>query len=167
MPSTRTPKILFLLILVFALGDCVHYFPLLPDRMASHFGANGMPNGWMTETQFFIVYAIFVGVAAFIGFIVPTRLSETSAAKLNLPNKDYWLAPERRAETFASLEMYLAWFACGVLLLQVSAMHTVMQADLHEPQRLPTAGILFPIAGFTVFTLAWLVLLRRRFAKPS
>ena len=100
MADTRVPRALFFAIILAAFAQCEHDFPLLPDRLASHFGASGMPNGWMIKTQFFITYALVLLPALFIEFWLHRKVSKTPEAKFNLPNKEYWLAPERRTETF-------------------------------------------------------------------
>src|ERR1700719_2139870 len=99
MSGTRIPRILFFAIFLAAIAQCVHDFPLLPDRMASHFGASGMPNGWMTKPQFFITYAVVLLPALIVEFWAHRRGAKTPDAKLRLPNKEYWLPPEPRADT--------------------------------------------------------------------
>ena len=158
-------KSLFFMILVFALVDGLYFFPRLPGRVASHFGAGGAPNGWMTKPQFFLVGVAAIGLAAFVGFAVPRRLAATDASKLNLPNKDYWLAPERRAETFTSLGAYFAWYGCAILTLETIVMHLAMDANLHTPQQFSSAAALALAAGFVTFSLFWLVSLMLRFRR--
>jgi len=97
MSGTRLPRILFFAIVLAAIAQCIHDFPLLPDRMASHFGASGMPNGWMTKTQFMCLYAVVLLPALAIEFWVSNRIANKPASKVNLPNKEFWMAPERRA----------------------------------------------------------------------
>src|SRR5580692_11121933 len=101
MPGTRIPRALFFAIVLAAMAQCIHDFALLPERLASHFGASGLPNGWMTKPQFFIAYALVFLPALFVEFLVGRSVAKKPADKLRLPNKEYWLAPERRAETFA------------------------------------------------------------------
>ena len=93
MSGTRIPRGLFVAIVLASIAQCVHDFPLLPDRLASHFAASGMPNGWMSKQQFFIIYAVVLVPALVIEFWVSHRIANKPNAKLNLPNKEYWLAP--------------------------------------------------------------------------
>jgi uncharacterized membrane protein len=162
----NAPRSLFLIILLFALADGLYFFPRLPGRMASHFGASRAPNGWMTKPQFFLIGVAAIGLAAFVGFAVPRRLAATDASKLNLPNKDYWLAPERRAETLASLGAFFAWYGCGILLLETIVMHLAMDANLHTPQQFPAAAGLALAAGFGGFSVVWLLSMMLRFRRP-
>ena len=167
MSGTRIPKGLFFAIVLAAIAQCVHDFPLLPDRMASHFAASGIPNGWMTKPQFFMTYALLLLPAAALEFWVSHRIANKPDAKLNLPNKEYWLAPERRAETFAYFESFFAWFGCVFLLVEVLAMGLAMRANFDTPPLLPTGPIVSVIAGFVLFNVVAVIAMFRRFSKPE
>ncbi len=166
MSVTRLPKILFFTVVLGAIAQCVHDFPRLPDRMASHFGPSGMPNGWMTKPQFFITYAVVLLPALIVEFWAHRRIAKTPDAKLRLPNKEYWLAPELRAETLAYFETFFAWFGCAFLLVEVLAMGLAMRANFHAPPRLPTGPIVSLLAGFVLYNIAAVAAMYRRFAMP-
>jgi uncharacterized membrane protein len=166
MSGTRIPRILFFAIVLAAIAQCVHDFPRLPDRLASHFAASGIPNGWMTKSQFFTVYAALILPAAALEFWVSHRIANRSDARLNLPNKKYWLAPERRAETFAYFESFFAWYGCVFLFVVVFAMGLAMRANFDTPPQLPTGPIVSDIAGFVLFSVAAVIAMFRRFSMP-
>jgi uncharacterized membrane protein len=166
MSGTGLPKSLFALILGAALAECIRDFPLLPDRLASHFGPSGVPSLWLTKPQFFALYAGLIVLVASVGFLAPRMIAKTPASKINLPYKEYWLAPERRVETFASFERYFAWYACVFLLLETLTMHLVMQVNLRTPPRLPIGLILFMISAFVLFNIVAVIAAFRRFSKP-
>jgi uncharacterized membrane protein len=134
--------------------------------MASHFAASGMPNGWMTKSQFVVVYALTLLPALMVEFWVARRIAKMDGSRLNLPNKEYWLAPERRAATFAYFEDFFAWYGCVFLLLIVFVMGLAMRANLNPPPRLPTAPVLSALAAFTAFNIAAIITMLRRFSKP-
>ncbi len=167
MFGIRLPRILFFTIVVATIAQCLHDFPLLPDRLASHFNAAGIPNGWMTKTQFMWVYAVVLLPALAIEFWVSRKIANEPDAKLNLPNKDYWLAPGRRVETFAYFDRFCAWYGCIFLFVVVFAMGLAMRANLTFPPRLPTTPIVTDIAGFAVFNIVAVTAMLRRFSKPT
>ena len=167
MFGKRLPKILFFAIVFSAIAQCIHDFPLLPARIASHFGPTGMPNGWMSKPQFFIAYALLLIPAAVLEFWVSQRIAHKPDAKLNLPNKQYWLAPERRAETFAYFESFFAWYGCVFLFVVVCAMGLALQANFDTPPHLPTGTIVSVIGGFVLFNIAAVVAVSRRFSMPQ
>ena len=86
MSGTHIPRGLFFAIVLGTIAQCVHDFPLLPDRLASHFAASGMPNGWMTKTQFLGMYGVVLMPALAIEFWVSHRIANKPAARLNLPD---------------------------------------------------------------------------------
>jgi uncharacterized membrane protein len=167
MSGTRLPRGLFFAIVLAAIVQCVHDFPLLPDRLASHFAASGIPNGWMTKSQFFVTYAVVLVPALLVEFWVHRKVAKTPEAKLRLPNKEYWLAPERRAETFAYFESFFAWFGCAFLLVEVVAMGLAMRANFDTPPQLPIGPIVSVIAGFILFNVAAVIAMLRRFSMPE
>jgi hypothetical protein len=105
-------------------------------------------------------------LVASVGFLAPRTIAKTPASKINLPYKEYWLAPERRAETFASFERYFAWYACVLLFLEALTMHLVMQVNLRTAPQLPTGLILFMISAFVLFNIVSGIAVFRRFSKP-
>jgi uncharacterized membrane protein len=167
MSDTRAARIFFFGILVTGIVQCLHDFPLLPDRIASHFGPSGNANGWMTKPQFLLTYALVLVPALAVEFWMPRRIARTGEDRLRLPNREYWLAPERRSETFAYFERFFAWYGCAFLALEVFAMGLAMHANLATPPRLPTGPIVSAPVAFVLFNLAGVIAMFRRFSKPG
>jgi uncharacterized membrane protein len=147
------------------LAQCIHDFPLLPDRMASHFGATGMPNGWMTKPQFFIIFAVSLLPVLFIEFWLHRKISKTPGARLNLPNKEYWLAPERRAGTFAYFETFFAWYGSAFLFVIATVMGLAMRANFDSTPQLPIASTVSVLIGFVLFNIVAIGAIYRRFSN--
>ncbi len=166
MDGTRVPRSVFGAIALCALAQAILAFPQLPDRLASHFGAAGAANGWMPKPTFFVVYAAMIALAAVVGFYAPRSIAKKPALSIRLPNKEYWLAPERREETFAFFSRYFAWYGCILLLILVMAMGLAIQANFSSPPRMATGPILAIIAGFVVFNVAWVIQIMRHFSNP-
>lgn len=164
MSSARIANVLFSIIVMAAIAQCVSEFPLLPDRMASHFGPSGMPNGWMTKSQFFAIYALALLPALAVEFWVARRIARSPGARFNLPNKEFWLAPERREETFAYFKSFFAWYGCALLLLLVYIMGLAVRANLDPAPRLPTGPTVTAIAAFLAFNIVALIAMFRRFS---
>ena len=164
MSQNGVPRALFLVILLAAVGQAIYAFPQMPGRMASHFAASGTANGWMTKEQFFAVYAITFLPALFVEFLVGRKISKTPDARINLPNKEYWLAPERRAATFTYFESFFAWYGCALLGLLVIVFGLAMRANLSTQPQLPAGPTLTAIGAFGLFNVAAIVAMLRRFS---
>jgi hypothetical protein len=135
--------------------------------MASHFGASGVPNGWMTKTQFFITYALVFVPALFIEFWLHRKISKSPGARINLPNKEYWLAPERRAGTFAYFESFFAWYGCAFLFVIAAVMGLAMRANLETAPQLPTGPTVSILVGFVLFNIVAIGAIYRRFSASE
>jgi hypothetical protein len=165
--NQRLPQNLFAVIVLMALAKGIYDYPMLPDRLASHFDAFGAPNGWMMKPAFFAVCIAAILTSSVVGFLVPRAIAASPDAKIRLPHKEYWLAPERRGETFRFLKRYFAWYGCALLLIEVLAIEFAIGANYNVPIRFPAGPMLLIVGAFLVFNLFWTVQIFRRFSKMS
>src|SRR6266568_3055820 len=111
MKSWRMPALLFGGLYLAFLGYLTYSAEHLPERVATHFDGAGHPNGWMSRSALLKGGAAFglafpllvVGICALVRFL--------PAAAINLPRKEYWLAPERRGETNSYFLFHAWWLA--------------------------------------------------------
>jgi len=165
--GSRLPRTIFVAIVLAAIAQCVFSFAQLPETVASHFGPSGAPNGWMSKQAFFAIYAVVIALASVVEVFPARSIAKSSTARINLPNKEYWLAPERRAETMAYFEKFFAWYGCAFLLILVLIMGLAINANLNPPPHLPSGPTLAIIVGFVAFNIAAVVQIFRRFSKIS
>jgi uncharacterized membrane protein len=157
--------IVFILLLLLCIGHAMYYYPLLPDRVASHFGASGRPDAWSSKESFVKIYLIVVAVIALLFPGIGLILRKTPTSMMNLPNKDYWLSPERKDETIAILYRQFLWFGSATLLLLLDIFHQSFRVHLGKAQALdhPIASIVV----YVVFTTFWSIGLIMKFKlKP-
>ena len=133
--------------------------------MASHFDAAGVPNGQQTIAQFFITYAAIVVLNAALFFGVPVLLRYVPAEFINLPNRDYWLAPERRAQTMARLNDRFNWLGVATVALILIIMQSVLAANLSGDPRLIGYTVWIPLVAYVAFSIFWIVRLFASFAR--
>lgn len=128
----------------------------LPPSVASHFGAGGVANGFMTRAGYTVFMAVLTLGLPLLLAIALKMASRLPPAMINLPNRDYWLAPERKGATF----QYLASMggALGFLLLAfLCFVHwQVVQANAVQPPRLAEGPFLVALVLFVFCTLGWL-----------
>lgn len=138
----------------------------LPERVASHFDAGGVANGFMTrELYLAIVLALVVLLPALVAVLITTSMRH-DPPRLNLPNRDYWLAPERRRATTDYLAAHAAWLAALVALLAVAVHLLVIRANRLDPPHLDAAPFLTVLLCFAVAIALWIAALLRRFTPP-
>jgi uncharacterized membrane protein len=164
--STRfLPRLLFFALLCTAAVHIAFFYPLLPATVASHFDADGLPNGWCGKTSLALVYSATVGLFAVIGLSMHHLIRRTPARFISLPHRDYWLAEEQREATLAYLGRHMIWFSNGSMAFIMSLMHAVFRANLQEAPRL-AIGAFWPGPAYLAFIVVWAVALFLRFRKP-
>ena len=163
MSDPRFPRIVYGVLLIMGLLQLAHFYPLLPARVASHFDAYGTPNGWAPKEAFLLLRVIILLVPAVILFAGP-NLAKSRPERINLPNKSYWLAPERVGETQLFFRTQMSWFACGVLFVLLYGTSQAMSANL-PGGHFDSANMFRVIAGFIGFSIIWSIYFIRRFYR--
>jgi hypothetical protein len=84
---------------------------------------------------------------------------------LNVPNREYWLALERRAGTLAGVVARTELLA-GVLVAMFCFVHwLVLRANAAASPRLDEALFLYGIGAFIAFLIGWIVAFYARFRR--
>jgi uncharacterized membrane protein len=82
-----------------AICQFVYWYPILPDVVASHFDHQGNADGTMAKTAFFVLFGL-LQLLFLLGMpLLAKVLPKFPNSMVNCPNKEYWLAPERRDQT--------------------------------------------------------------------
>lgn len=152
----RFATAIFIFIIGIIIAQTAYYFPILPETVASHFNASGVADRWMPKEGFLIFEAVILLVVIVNFSLLPLLLEKMPDSLINLPNKQYWLAPERRAETFVKMRVFFRWFSVGLLSLILLINQQVYKANLTRQDLSPL--ILWLIIGsFVVFTIVWMI----------
>ncbi len=166
MKLIRTPAILFILLYIGFLLYVDQTASLLSGRVATHFGIDGQANGWMSGSGYINFIRLFglalPGFTVAIGFL--TRF--LPAGMINIPNRDYWLAPEHRASTSASVLGSCLWLACLEVGFVGGMHYLTVVANRSTPAHLPSGGLLILLGMFVVGLVLWIVALVSRFRRP-
>lgn len=143
----------------------LYYHPSMPDTMASHFDGAGRPNGFQSRDSFFALSwaMLLLVVVLFAGLRLLFR--RLPARMFNVPNREYWLAPERFDETVDFVACQMEWMGIATLLLLIVVMQGVFEANQSPEPRLEGA-IWWVLGGYFLFTAVWLVRFLRRLRKP-
>jgi len=139
----------------------------LPPQVASHFGAAGTPNGWMDRGAY-LAFMLGFAVAMPLAVVLPLSvLSRRHVDRINLPHRDYWLAPPRREATLRYLGAHACLLGALLVALVVGVHFTLLEANAAQPPRLP--GPLFGtlVALFPVAMAAWVLTLVLHFRRKG
>ena len=114
----------------------------------------------------------YVAISLGLGVLAPAMctwgvafIARHFSGALNMPNKAYWMAPERRASTLATLGRLMWPLGLLIVLAQAGSTVMVLASVMHWPL---DAGI--PIAGgllWVVAMAAWVGVVLRTFRLPE
>lgn len=153
----------FLLLLTCAALFVVATGQSLPGVVASHFDAAGDANGFMARSTYVPFMFVIVVLVPLALAIIPQQMFRNPRVRINLPNRDYWLAPERRAETVEFLSRQAVRFSTILLAFLCYVHWLVIQANKSVPPKLSSQWLVAGLVVFLVATLVWVVALVGRF----
>ncbi len=154
----------FLLLLLAALLQAAHHHTSLPEQVATHFDLSGQPDAWMSRSAH---TAFQAGLALAVGLIIGglARFSDRIPARfINLPHRDYWFAPARRAASARWLAAMIHTLGLALLGFFMFLFHHVHQANLSgRPLQISTTPL---IVGLFIFITGLVMIFMARFRRP-
>ena len=161
----RIPWIAFALALLSAIFYFSNTISSLPPMVASRFDGAGFPTAHMTRA-FYTKFVIGMGVGFPIAMVTLLSVVYSKASDMKLPNRDYWLAPDRIGQTRALLVAHAVWFGC-LMVAMVCYMHwLVLIAHRSVPPRLSNQLVMGGVLVFIGIAAAWIIGLLRTFRRP-
>jgi uncharacterized membrane protein len=167
--SKPIPKPIRLILLAMPLIALIHmgiFYGQLPEKMASHFGPNGEADGYMSKLSFGLFY---VGIMAFVTVIfagMGTLLRKLPSDTINLPNREHWLAPERKETTLLKFGAQMNQFGVAACVYLVAIMHLVIQANISGSHQLGGLFLVY-LTLFIAFTGVWVWQITRFWQLPK
>jgi uncharacterized membrane protein len=161
------PPALFVILLVAAAVWVGALADRLPELVAVHFDAAGVANGFMAHAgcrDFMLLFTIGAPcLIALVSALLPRLLP---ARMLNIPHREYWMAPGRAEESIAFLSAQGFWFSSIFLVFLTGADWMVARANAVAPPLFPSRGFLWMLVLFFVAVGVWAHRMFRRFSRP-
>jgi uncharacterized membrane protein len=167
MSNTRLPSSIFLALALVGAMQYFYYAPRLPEIVASHFGISGVVNGWQTKMAFSSIELGIILLATVISFGVPRLIEAMPISLINLPHKEFWLAPERREDTLAYIRTWSVWFGCGLLAFLLFVMELAYRANLCTPPHFNNAAFVPALLAFVILDTVLLMRLILHFSTVA
>lgn len=159
--------LLFLAVLA-GLLQLIFQLTLLPEKVATHFGPNGAPDGFMSRTSHATFQvALILGMPIFL--LGLGRLSRYMPnSMVNIPNKAYYLHPDRRDQTLATTNVFLVWITVVTEAFFIGLSHLLFTANI-EQSNLSTVGftILMSVYFAAIFGMSLSLLWIYRLPKSA
>jgi len=158
---------IFLGLIVLSILQWIHFYPLLPDRIAHQFDTRGNPVNWSSKQDILWMMIAVKGIILLIFAVLPATANRIPRIWWNLPNRDYWLADERKKETISTVKNALTWLGCVVLLFIMLTNQSVFNYNIPESNRIPIPDMVYIFICFLLFIGGWIWMLLRCFYKNS
>lgn len=140
---------------------------VLPSRVAIHYGADGMANGWapnyvnallMTGTHVLLFCSLYFGHR--LALLFPPKW-------ISLPNKEYWLSPANKSRTIEKIQGFMWRFGVAMFLFLLIGGLLSLQANMAKPVRLDQRVLLPALGAFIVYIIWWTIVFFRAFRIPG
>ena len=138
----------------------------LPPIVASHFVSGGAANGFMSREgyiSFMLVLIVgipllLVGLSSLVR-VVPARY-------VSLPNRNYWLSPERSTETISFIQNHARFFAVLMVTFLCFVHWLVVRANAQHPPLFPERLLIMGMLVFAAALAGWLGVFIVHFRRP-
>lgn len=160
------PFYIYIFFIGVAVSQAIYYYPMMPDPMATHFGFGGKANGWMSKDGFFVFETVIFLITSLSFIVMPWLFQKFKVRKsINLPNRDYWLAPERIDAFYEYFRESFGWFGVATLTLLIGVLQLTFTANLQADPVLDNNIFLIIFIGYLLFVTIWLITFIRKFGK--
>lgn len=139
----------------------------LPTYVASHFAGDGSANGYMPRSAY-VAFILVVSISLPLVIFASARiLPRVPPSLLNLPNREYWLAPERREQTYAYLSDHTAHFATLLAVFLGFVHWRVVAANALHPPTLEPTWFIAGLIAFLITLVVWIAKLAGHFRRDD
>lgn len=144
-------------LVLLSIAQTFYFHPKLPPHIASHFNLMMQPDKWSPKNA---VIALHLGITfgmAGLFYFLSWIIGKLPTDWLNLPNRNYWLASERKKQTVTTLATFLIWLGNVILLFLIVTFNLIYQANLISGQKIKNFWVslaLFLVTiGFMIYHL--------------
>ena len=127
----------------------------MPARVATHFGGNGLANGWMSKDGYLlfmlIMTTVFPLVVAAATGLIP------AAGRSLIAKRSATMSPQRLETTLRWLAGYATIVGSLICLFILGTHFLILEANAHSPARLDNSDLLAAVVVFVVLLVFWII----------
>lgn len=139
----------------------------LPPVVASHFDAQGRPDGFTDRADYVTMMMLLMAAFPLGAALLGALLRSLPARVINIPRRDYWLAPDRRRDSLNYLSGWLQSLSLLGLALLAFVHYLLLDANRGGQAHLELTPLLMGTGVFLAGLTIWLLALHRRFSCPT
>jgi hypothetical protein len=149
-----------------------YYYTILPARVGLYefdfgFEPSAEPTVWMAKGTLALLIMAAIMLAPLELLFQAWICTKLPKRMISIPNRDYWLSPERKAETDARLFSFMLWLANATELFLTAVFAIVYRTLLGHPEVLRRTPY-YVLGCFLAFVAVWSIRYYIRFKKlPS
>ncbi len=163
----RYARVFFIIVILLCGFEAVRLWFLSPEVMAAHFNVQGNPDRFVPKIVFFGYQAQTVLIVIALSLVMQVLPMILPVRWINMPNREYWYAPERREATVDRLSSFAAALFALILLGIQAGFELAVSANLQKPIAF-AAQIMIPVMiGIFVLSFMLLFWLTGSFRFPS
>ena len=147
------------------LFQALYYRDLLPESVATHFDLSGQADGYSSRTGWFWFHVVLAGSFWIMFEVLGPFVRRLPDRWINLPNRDYWLAPHRREQSLGFVDAELTRTGALTLLFVFGVGQLVIDANLEAEGKLNNGWFLTLIGVYIVAMIHLCIRLFRRFPR--
>ena len=166
--APKTPVVSWAVFIVLVLGAAVYEYRTatrLPRMVAVHFDQAGLATSFMAVSRYRLAISL-LSIVLPVALVAVMAFAYSRAADMKLPNRDYWMAPQRIARTRAFLVAHGIWFGSILIGLMCFLQWLVFDANQRRPPQLSNAAMLLGLTALLGCMVVWIgtlmVAFRRR-----
>ncbi|MGC1519932.1 MAG: DUF1648 domain-containing protein [Steroidobacteraceae bacterium] len=161
----RVTWTVFIALLALAIFFVAGTVSTLPPMVASHFDAAGQANAFMSRSGY-TRFVLGLALGAPLAVVAVLTAVYSRATDLKLPNREYWLAPQRIDRTRAFLVAHGVWFGSLLVILACLVHWLELVANRQQPPHLSNSMFAAVMIAFLLATAAWIAALMVAFRRP-
>jgi hypothetical protein len=137
----------------------------LPEKVAIHFTAGGLPDNWTTRDHYRLVVLLFLVGLPLLLIWAMAGLPLLTGGQGQIPNHEYWFAQERRRSTASFLLRHACWLGCLTVAVIYGLHVLIVRANAVEPPLLATDRLLTTVLVYFVGIGWWFTSFIRHFQR--
>jgi hypothetical protein len=128
----------------------------LADAVATHFAGGFLANGWMQRGEYRAFSLTFATVLPMIIAVIVGLLPRLFPGGVNIPRREYGLAPERRSATFDSIAVRAVILGALLSVFMAGVHWLILEANAVVPPRLPAKPFWTLLIAFLTAFAFWI-----------
>lgn len=156
---------LFIMSTLVGIAVSVIYYLYSPQRVPIHYNATGAADSWAARE---LNLALWISIYVFIAILfinIPKIIKNTPPKFINLPHKEYWLAPERLEITSGLMAEFYYKMGIGLNVFFMVLSTAAFKTGFEQGCCLNMGFMNIFLALFCGYTFFGLIALMRKFRK--